>query len=85
MSNNNLELEFSPREKELYNKLESKRKRIEQNTKKMYKWADDHKEELLERWNLELREDVPEPSTETEPCETNEDYQIDFDNFGGFV
>lgn len=47
-----MELEFTKKEQDLYNRLESKRKRIEYNQRQMYKWADAHKNELLDRWGI---------------------------------
>lgn len=53
------ELEFTPKEKELYAKLKEKRKQIQKETRECKKWADQNKEELLKRWNIDIPDENP--------------------------
>lgn len=72
-----MELEFTEREKELYNKLESKRKRIEQNQRKMFKWADENKAVLLDRWGISVADEAP---AEEKVMDTDKHYHNNFDS-----
>lgn len=61
-----MELEFTKKEQDLYNRLESKRKRIEYNQRQMFKWADAHKDELLDRWGISQSEQRESDKLESE-------------------